>query len=110
MQTEEYNFKLLYQHQAQKELLINENFNVLDKLLNSYISSRSRSVPPLEPNEGQLYIIPANAAPPWNQHSDAITYFQGSWIFIPPKEGMIFWIADEKRLLLFSADKWQEAL
>ncbi len=107
--TQNVTLTFLSQYQAQKEVAINENFNVIDKLLfNHALKSRNYVDPPNDPVEGDLYLIQKNSTPKgvWIGHQGNVALFvNNEWKFIEIMPGMLFWLMDEERLLLVNNQK-----
>lgn len=112
MKKMEYSEKLslgyISQSQAQKEIIVNENFAKIDNLLNLSFISRKLIKAPMKCNYGALYLIPENSEGLWRGHPGYIAYYKGIWEFIKPVSGMVSWVQDEKILLIFDGNLWKE--
>lgn len=102
-----HSFDYLITAQAQKELTINEAFYILDLFANNSILSSSIASPPENPIEGDIYIIPSEAKQAWEPYSNKLAYWRGEWQFCPPVEGMLFFVRDRKKWILFTDDQWR---
>lgn len=120
--------RLLAPYQIHKELIVNENFMLLDSLLNSGVASCSTMQIPATPGCGDKYIVPDGAAleeqvSPKSQEDDdtqapqndcwdpahtghIAIYLSGRWLFIQPRAGNLQWVADERRLYLYDGGRW----
>ena len=104
-QTNNINLKLLHNHQIHKEVLINENSVITDALMFSGVTSMTAVAPDDSPI-GTKYIIPKG-----HEKSDYLAVkLEGRWEFIKPREGMLFWVVDEKRLIVFSKGIWMSPI
>lgn len=102
-------FRLLAQNQSQKELIINENFMLLDKLINSVVKSRKLSFPPENNVDfNYLYIVAQDAKGDWSGQENKIAYYQGAWHFIEPRIGMFFFIKEEKNFFSYNGNTWEK--
>ena len=101
---------LLAAAQAQKHVTHNEALLALDALAQLAVASRSLATPPVSPAEGLRHIIPAAATGAWSGRTGQIALFSaGGWLFLAPEEGWRAWLADEKRLIVFSG-VWKDAV
>lgn len=107
MQSSRYLFDYLLVGQAQKELTINEAFYTLELFSNNCIVSSELSTPPEIPKEGEIYIIPSKAEGEWKNYEHKLAYFQGSWKFLSPSEGMIFFVKDKKQWVIYQENTWE---
>ena len=93
--------------QAQKHITHNEALQALDGLVQPVAVSRTATVPPSLPLEGEAYLVPAGAAGDWAGHADELASWQlGGWSFFDPAPGWQVWCIDEQALLVFDAGKW----
>lgn len=115
--TNYFKFLFLSHLHIHKELLINENFELIDALLwNNVITSRKLTTPSLKDDEKEdydLYLIPklplTNIYKAWEGKSDKIalySYKKKQWSFIEPRNGMSFIVADEKKTIFFKNRQW----
>lgn len=64
---------------------MNTNLVVLGYLAKGSVLSRSVDTPPVDPDEGDRYIVPANPFGEWGGHSNKVAmYLSGAWIYIEP--------------------------
>ena len=108
--TSNLHFYLLSQYQANKEAVINENFNKIDCLLNRGVISRSITSAPSSPEYGALYIVSDSSDGIWASNKKSLALYLGEWLYFRPKLGMVFWIIDEKTLYVFFDNDWHSIL
>jgi hypothetical protein len=106
MYTPIYGLKLLHQNQSQKEMVINENFSKIERMLNFRAESMNIDIPPNKPCTNSIYIIPANAQKEWQDYPLHIAEYQGKWFYSKPSDGMMIWVHDTAQLVLFHNDAW----
>lgn len=95
--------------QAQKHVTINEAFRLVDTALYPSILSASVTNPPASPAEGDCYIVAENASGPWQGHAnDLVRYVDGAWLFIPPWQGFIVYVASSASLSVFDGNTWSD--
>lgn len=104
MKTAKLNLNLLQSNQANKEVLVNENMNLLDKLIHPLIKSKDTISPPPSPNYGDIYIIPEGSQ--WPAESNDLALYIDEWIYIAPKAGMIAWLEDKLILSFYNGEVW----
>ncbi len=93
--------------QSQKHVTHNEAIRALDALVQLSVLDRGLSTPPGAPVEGARYIVAASPTDAWSGHAGHIAAWQdGAWIFYPPAEGWIAWIADENAAVVWSGSEW----
>jgi hypothetical protein len=93
--------------QAQKHVTVNEALTLLDALVHLSVLSRSTTVPPATPGEGDRYLVPAAATGVWAGRGEQIAiYLAGVWVFALPKEGWQLWVASENLGLTFDGAAW----
>ena len=105
------NLKLPYiaPSQAQKHVTHNEAIRALDALVQLSVTSRGLTEPPLEPGEGDRYIVAPEAAVPWAGKNNQIAAWQdGAWAFFQPQEGWYAWVAEERAFIVFDRNSWSE--
>ena len=103
-------FFKLSQNQSQKEIIINENFVLLDKLFNKYIKSIKLSSPPLEEVQHYLYIVGQDAKNEWSGQENKIAYYRDGWQFIEPGAGAFFYVYEEKAFYGFNGNNWEKLI
>jgi len=79
---------LLFAAQAQKEVFVNEAHAVLDALVHGIIEAES-DTPPLDPQDGQCWIVGSGATGDWVGRETRIACRQsGQWLYVTPVDGM----------------------
>ncbi len=95
--------------QAQKHVTVNESFRRLDALAQSVVRSRTETVEPASPAEGDAYLIAAGASgDAWDAYDehDLVAYQDGAWARITPFEGLRVWVADADEFVIFNGAAW----
>lgn len=105
MKTKNLNFRLLNQNQAAKEVVVNENFLMLDAITNKAAISICDALPE-EVNYGDIYIMSPNALD-YKHH--IMIKSEDSFQKLAPTKNMLFYIADKKCFYLFDGNSWIEA-
>lgn len=98
-QTNNLNLNLLYPHQIHKEILINENAIITDAMLFNGVKSMKVSDLPKDAAAGDKYILP-------EQGKIAIK-LEDIWHYTTVKEGMLFWVIDDEKLVVYSKGNWK---
>ena len=99
---------LIMPAQAQKHVTVNEALLRLDALTQACAESRSLSVQPAEPADGQAWILPAGASgADWSGFAaqDLAVFRDGAWTAYPPRDGWRVQIRDEGRAVTFDAGR-----
>lgn len=100
-------FAFIAQNQSQKEVTANEALSVIDAILNRGAVSIGDTTPPMTPSEGDLYILGASATGDWSSHDKEVAYyFNSSWNFISPNEGISLWVNDEDKFYAYNGTNW----
>jgi len=93
--------------QAQKHVTHNEALGILDALVQLAVADRDLTAPPAMPVEGSRYIVASPATGVWADHEGEIAHFlDGSWAFLPAKEGYLAWVADENQFRSWTGSDW----
>jgi len=93
--------------QAQKHVTVNEGLARLDALVQATVISRALNTPPVAPQEGGSFIVPAGATGLWAGYQDALAiYHQGTWEMITPGQGWMIYVQDEDQLLRYLGSTW----
>lgn len=78
--------------QAQKEVYHNEALAAIDAALHACVEEAPRVDPPVEPEEGESWIVADDATGAWAGQSDSLaTWTAGGWRFTAPVAGMAAW-------------------
>jgi Protein of unknown function (DUF2793) len=87
-----------------------EDKSIGPEKLNIVVKSRLLNAPPLNPVQGDRYIIatPGAVQTPWEYRDGQIAEFNGvSWTYKIPTEGWLAWLSDEQIMLTTnSALQW----
>jgi hypothetical protein len=86
---------LLAMNQSQKEVTVNEALVTIDSLINNCADSFVDKLPEEKFAGDRIYILPEKPA-----------YYYNGWRYIKPKEGLILWVKKERKLYVYSEDKW----
>ncbi|MFC5345476.1 DUF2793 domain-containing protein [Brevundimonas staleyi] len=95
--------------QLQKHVTLNQALTRLDALAQTAVVSRSLAAQPADPDDGDLYILPA--APTgavWSGWSegDLVRAELGGWTRVPAPEGTLAVVLDEGGLVVRGDDGW----
>jgi len=94
--------------QAMKHVTVNEAVRSLDALVQISVIDRDVADPPLGPEEGDRYIIPASASGAWAGHDNKLAAWQdGAWAFYTAQVGWRAWCEADEALIVFTNDSWQ---
>ena len=100
---------LLAPSQAQKHVTVNEGLARLDALVQLSIAALAVVVPPVAPDEGEVYGIGAGAAGDWVGHDGQLALFlNGGWTFLAPAAGWQGWSQDMGTRVAFDGSNWVE--
>lgn len=98
---------LIVPSQAQKHVTVNESLLRLDCLTQLTVVSRSQTLPPSAPEEGDAYFVPSGGANSWSGQDGRIgAFISGGWTFVDPMEGLRAWIADEASFAVWTGVDW----
>ena len=88
---------------------VDNNFLLLDGLVQSNVFTRATTAPPSAPAAGDRYLIPhTGATGAWAAHPDAYAAWSGSaWVFAAPIEGWTTYVLDENLELIFNGSGWK---
>jgi hypothetical protein len=101
---------LVEQAQAQKEVTVNAALIRMDAILNAGAKDKDLATPPGSPLEGDVYIVAASATGAWVGQSGKIAYYNQSWKFITPLEGMTIWVNDEDIQYSYTGAAWVQTV
>lgn len=104
--TSHLSISLIQQNQAQKEVTANEAFVALDALLNTGVIDQDLSTPPVSPSNGDVYIVAASGTDDWSGKDGQVAWYQDSWRFIVPNEGLTLWVNDEDKPYVYDGSGW----
>jgi len=101
------NFPLLAPLQAQRQYSYNAAIAALDQLVQPVVRSRTVSVPPGAPLEGDTYIVPDAASGAWAGHEGAFAcLLDAAWTYRAPAPGWTAYVEDDGEMVLFENDEW----
>lgn len=93
--------------QAQKQVTYNQAIRALDMLVQPVVKSRSVSVPPGSPADGDVYLVAAAPTGAWSGKEGKIAAFaDGAWAFHSPLDGWLLYVEDEDAFLQRKAGIW----
>lgn len=97
--------------QAQKHVTHNEAIRRLDALIQPRLESLTLATPPSTPGEGQCWLVPSDATGAWAGQTGRIAAYEaGAWDFIDLPSGLLAYVADARRVLLFDGTRWVSPL
>ncbi|MDZ5762546.1 DUF2793-containing protein [Candidatus Cyrtobacter comes] len=106
--TNNYSLTYLEQYQGQKEVVVNDNMKIIDLLLHKCANSRGKDISEIkDPIQDSIFIIPQRATSVWSGKGDNIAILLGDWFYISPKEGMMFWVRDERDFIVYTGSAWE---
>lgn len=86
--TPRFSLPFLFAGQAQKEFYVNQAQARIDALLHPVVEGTA-AAPPATPQEGQAWLVGAEATGAWQGQGGTIAAFAaGTWLFITPRNGM----------------------
>jgi len=98
---------LLAAAQAQKHVTHNEALYQFDAFLCARFLDRDLTVPPGSPSDGDTYLVHATATGAWTGQDNKIAYCaDGAWRFYAPFAGLVAFVADESKLLVYTGTSW----
>jgi len=97
--TNNLNLNLLYPYQVHKEVLINENTTIIDAMLSNGVRSMSMNNLPDNAMIGDKYIL--------SKEDKLAIRLEGTWHYTNLVDGMLFWIIDESKLVVYLKNSWQ---
>src|SRR5581483_1515399 len=111
MPTPRFGLPYIAQGQAQKEVTHNDALNQLDALIDLYLLDRDLAAPPGSPADGDTYLVAASPTGAWAGHAGEIAFcLDGAWRFYPGEKGLLAYLADEQRLLIFTGSVWTDLM
>ncbi|MGI8524628.1 MAG: DUF2793 domain-containing protein [Pseudolabrys sp.] len=97
----------IVQGQAQKEITHNDALARLDAFVDLYILDRDLAAPPGAPADGDAYIVAGSPTGAWAGQAGNIAYcIDGAWRFYVPVKGLVAFIADEQKMIVFATSGW----
>lgn len=96
--------------QASKEVTANEAFRMLEVATFASIEDRDLTAPPTIVN-GNAWIPKATATGDWTGMEDDIAFgLGGAWSFFTPIEGMLAWVKDENKFIMYDGSTWTDVM
>lgn len=95
--------------QMQSHVTLNEALTRLDALVQCRVISRSQASQPAEPEDGDLFILPAGATgTAWSElTTGALVRFEaGYWATVAVPQGLLAMVADEARYVVWQDGAW----
>ena len=93
--------------QAQKEITVNECWQVLDAVVAGAVEEPARADPPSSPTVGASYIVASGATGAWAGQDDAIAAFTpGGWRIIAPVDGLCVLVKSTGQTLRYDNGGW----
>ncbi len=107
-QTNRLKVSYLAPSQALKNITVNEAFQKLDHLTQINVTARDVEVEPINPKDGEAYILPFNATGQnWTAaEADTLAFYDQGWHITTPQEGFQVWVESEQSMLVFSGGNW----
>ncbi len=105
--TRKLELKYIVANQAQKEVTINEDLNLLDMLVQATAKGIANA-PPASPAEGEMYIIGDSPTGTWEGKAKYLAgFFAGVWLIVAPRAGWRVWL-EEGRAMRYQGDRWTD--
>lgn len=100
--------KYVVANQAQKEVTINEDLNILEMLVQATVKGVI-SAPPTTPEEGDMYIIGESPTGEWEGKAvnSLAGFLMGVWTIVTPHAGWRVWL-EEGKALRYQGGEWIE--
>jgi hypothetical protein len=107
MSTPRFAFPYIQASQAQKEVTHNEALLMVDALVSLSLEDRHLSVPPVSPQNGQVWFINGAGSGAWSGQSNKLAHYDsGQWYFYVIPDGLRAWIKDEAGYFVYSGGSW----
>lgn len=99
---------LLVPNQSGKEIFHNEALITLDNLIQNCVIDKDLSIPPTNPNIGDIYIVGNSATGDWLNNDNSVTIYDNGWRFLQPIDGFTFFVKDEDCFYTYTNNIWQK--
>jgi hypothetical protein len=100
--TQNLGVKLLAQGQLNKDITLNNALTLIDSLINTGLESLNTfSKPPTNMQEGLLILTSQTPEEGFEKYPFHIAFYKNGWHFLKPKEGLILWVKDIKKCVVF---------
>ena len=83
---------------ASSIVLYNRSHNLLDSIGSMAVESKTVSVIPSDPEDGQVWYVPTGATGTWAGHQGELAFFYGGWTYRTVPTGALFYVVDEDLL------------
>lgn len=104
--TDHLGMALVAQNQSQKEVTVNQALVAIDAILNTGAIDKDLATPPGSPASGDVYIVAASATGAWSGKDGQVAYYNQTWKFIVPHEGLSLWVNDENKIYSYNGTSW----
>lgn len=107
--TTNFDVPLLYANQAQKDVTVNQALVQLDSVIQLNVISRTLTLAPTLPNDGDKYIVATGATGVWaGQDGNLAIYAENGsvWRFIAPKTGWTCFSIADNAMYEFTGTVW----
>lgn len=97
--------------QVRGEITYNEALNLLDALVQIYVSGIQAS-PPAPPANGVRYIVASSGASgAWAGKENNVACYYDGWVFVPPRKGFYAWVTDGglNGMYVYNGTSWATA-
>lgn len=93
---------------SDNEAKANETFRLIEAVLAQGVIRRDLTAPPGGESDGDTYIPAATATGAWATHEDDLAYYSsGTWLFVPPVEGLSLRMKDENLRVEWNGSVWR---
>jgi len=108
MTTTNFNIPLLHQNQSQKEIVINEGFQIITSFMNKVVSETIIKLPE-KSEDGYLLLIANTPEDSLLKHANNLAMLiNDTWHYSPPHEGLIIFNMEIKRFIVFRKGAWEK--
>jgi len=93
--------------QSQKHVTHNDALTDLDSVVQMAVISATLTTPPGSPSDGDRYLPGTGSTGAWSgKDSNLVTWVNGAWSFMAPREGWLCWDTANGRLLVYHSSSW----
>jgi len=86
---------------------VSANFVTLDMLVHPYVESMTETMPPAEPEDGQMWVVAVGAGDTWAGHDNDLTIKTPSgWAYCTPTRGVRIGCANPEGWFWFNGTAW----
>lgn len=86
-----------------------KRWRVLDSLIQANVISAAISAPPVDPDDGDTYIVATGATGDWSGHANKLARWSAknsAWEIIGPKAGWFVWDNNSDQFLFHNGSSW----